>query len=329
MSMRLPEVTLVNGPVGRSGTWRVRTPRRSRSGRGTWQVRTPGPPTPPGSGPSRSGAEPAELVGSFARALDGKERGVQNEVMRSTGESSTDSEREHGDRQRFLAGARQRLASGIPGNRVHPMPERSVSLEGATGDEVPRPRYGIPSDDPAQREPASDDLITPFARALEEAGGTCHIVDREIPETLLDTLVAELDAWHAVVSAEPEAHSLGQRLAARGVEVSEATPGAAAAAGLGITSASAGIAATGSIVLDSSHTGGRAVSSLPPVHLCILPAERLVATPSDVLRPLAGNPAALPASLVLVTGPSRSGDIEQILTIGAHGPVEVIVILVR
>lgn len=232
-------------------------------------------------------------------------------------------DREHGDRQRFLAEARSRIADGIAVNRVHPPPP--VPAEG-----TPAPRPQLSTVDATDGvAPSRDDLVASFVRTLEDAGATCHVVDGEIPEILLDNLVSEFDAWKAVVSGEPEAQALGERLTGRGVEVTEATPEAAAQARLGITSASAGIAATGSIVLDSSRTGGRVGSVLPPVHICVLPADRLVASPSDVLRPLGEDPAAMPPSLVLVTGPSRSGDIEQILTVGAHGPAELHVILIR
>jgi L-lactate dehydrogenase complex protein LldG len=157
----------------------------------------------------------------------------------------------------------------------------------------------------------------------------CHVVEGAIPEMLLDDIVAELGGWTAVVSAEPEARALGDKLAARGVEVAGATADAAAEATLGVTSAIAGVAATGSVVLDSRRAGGRLASLLPPIHLCVLPADRIVATPADVLRGLGDDPAALPPSLVLVTGPSRTGDIEQLLTIGAHGPTALHVVVVR
>ena len=49
----------------------------------------------------------------------------------------------------------------------------------------------------------------------------------------------------------------------------------------------------------------------------MLPIDRLVATPSDVLR---RGDRPLPSNRVLVTGPSRTGDIEQIITLGVHGP---------
>jgi L-lactate dehydrogenase complex protein LldG len=92
----------------------------------------------------------------------------------------------------------------------------------------------------------------------------------------------------------------------------------------------AAVAATGSLVLDCRDAGSRTVSLLPRVHLCVLPAGRVVAAPADVLRPLgraAGDPGALASNLVLVSGPSRTGDIEQLLTIGVHGPVAVHVVL--
>ncbi len=225
-------------------------------------------------------------------------------------------ELEHGDRALFLALARQRLARGIPVNAVHPPAEPPP---GEARGHAPEPGYANLAD---------GDLVATFARSVEEAGGVCHLVEGEIPETLLDHVVAELDGWEAVVSAEPEAVALGHSLSGRGVGVRPATPEAAAHATLGLTSATAGIAATGSIVLDSRRGGGRLASLLPPVHVCVLPADRIVATPAEVLRGLGDDPEALPPSLVLVTGPSRTGDIEQLLTIGAHGPTALHVIVV-
>jgi len=229
------------------------------------------------------------------------------------------SEAEHGDRTLFLALARQRLAGGIPVNMVHPPPPRDPALSAADRPPAPEPTY-------ANVDP--DDLLATFARSVEEAGGVCHQVVGQVPDTLLDRLVAELDAWDVVVSQDPEAVALGERLADRGVEVSPARRDATTRAALGVTSAVAGIAATGSVVLDSARSGGRLASVLPPAHLCVLPVERLVATPADVLRRLGDEPTELPSSLVLVTGPSRTGDIEQLLTIGAHGPMALHVIVV-
>jgi L-lactate utilization protein LutC len=231
--------------------------------------------------------------------------------------------REHGDRAAFLAPARQRLAGGIASNPVHAPPASP-----GPGDPVPAPRYLTV--DP-------DDLVGTFVRSVEDTAAHCHVVegnvDGEIPAELLDRLVAELAELgqpgdpHVVVSDEPAAQTVGRQLADRGVTVHPPTPEAAATAALGVTSAVAGIAATGSLVLDSRRVGARSASLLPPVHLCVLGVNNLLQTPGDVLRGVGSAGDALPSSLVLVTGPSRTGDIEQLITLGAHGPTALHVVL--
>ncbi len=221
---------------------------------------------------------------------------------------------ETGDRATFLATARRRLAGDIFTNPVHVPPPTP-----ALGDPVPRPVY---------RNVEPDDLVGTFAAAVAAADGTCHVVDGEVPDELLDLLVAELDRRSVVVTPEPVARDVGRRLAERGATVEDASVERAAAAGLGVTGAVAAIAATGSVVLDSRVAGGRTASVLPTVHLCVASVNSLVSTPGDVLRRLGSAGDALPPSLVLVTGPSRTGDIEQLLTLGAHGPTALHVVLV-
>jgi L-lactate utilization protein LutC len=228
--------------------------------------------------------------------------------------------REHGDRQAFLAPARQRLAGGIVANPVHVPPPTP-----GPGEPVPRPRYL--TIDP-------DDLVGTFVRTVGDTAAHCRVVARPtssegpIPDDLLDRLVDELDGHHVVVSDEPEAAAVGRQLAERGVTVHEPTPEHAAKARLGVTSAVAGIAATGSLVLDSRRMGSRSACLLPPVHLCVVEVNKLRQTPGDALRGVASGVDALPSSLVLVTGPSRTGDIEQLITLGAHGPTALHVVLV-
>ena len=221
--------------------------------------------------------------------------------------------REAGDRAAFLAPARRGLAGGIPANPVHPPPG---PLGGAG---VPRPRY---------RNLDPDDLVGTFARSVAEADGTCHVVEGDVPDDLLDRLVDELGGRPVVATAEPGAEGVARRLADRGVAVEPFTVEAAARAALGVTGAAAAVAATGSVVLDSRRAGGRTASLLPPVHLCVVQVAALHPTPADVLRHLGDPGGGLPPSLVLVTGPSRTGDIEQLLTLGAHGPTALHVVLV-
>jgi len=96
-------------------------------------------------------------------------------------------------------------------------------------------------------------------------------------------------------------------------------------ADIGITGADFAIAETGTIVLVHRGRHDRGPSLLPPVHVAIVNVERLVARLDD-LSPYLSKATA--ANITFVTGPSRTADIEQTLTLGAHGPREVHVILV-
>jgi L-lactate dehydrogenase complex protein LldG len=146
-----------------------------------------------------------------------------------------------------------------------------------------------------------------------------------VPPPLLAGIVADHGVAGAVLSAEAEAQGCRGALEALGVAVDDYhRVETAADADLGVTSAIAVVAATGSVVVSSATAGGRAVSLLPRVHLCVVPAERLVATPADLLRARTHPP---PSNLVFITGPSRTGDIEQVMTLGVHGPTAVHVIV--
>ena len=96
--------------------------------------------------------------------------------------------------------------------------------------------------------------------------------------------------------------------------------------GAGVSDAAWGIAETGSVVLASSPEEPRARSLLPPVHITRLREERILPGLEELF---ARYGADVPSALVIVTGPSRSADIEQKLVIGVHGPGEVHVVLVR
>jgi L-lactate dehydrogenase complex protein LldG len=218
---------------------------------------------------------------------------------------------EHGDRDAFLGRIRARQGPP-PVIGPHPPPPPPVV--------VPEVRYraldGIDHADPAALRPA-------FVAAATRAAAVVH--DGADLAAVVAAVVEEHGVRTAVVSAESEAEAVGDLLAGLGVDVVAYDPVAGATADLGVTSAVAAIAATGSVVVDAGVAGGRGASLLPPVHLCVLPADRLVATPSDVFR---RGSRPLPSNRVVITGPSRTGDIEQIITMGAHGPVAVHIALV-
>jgi L-lactate dehydrogenase complex protein LldG len=102
---------------------------------------------------------------------------------------------------------------------------------------------------------------------------------------------------------------------------------ACAAADVGITSADYALADTGTLVMLSSQAEARAVSLLPPLHVAVIRRESLL-TGLDELFSLVPEPDTLTSSMVLITGPSRTADIEQILVRGVHGPGEIHVVIV-
>jgi L-lactate dehydrogenase complex protein LldG len=101
----------------------------------------------------------------------------------------------------------------------------------------------------------------------------------------------------------------------------------AAGADLGITSGALGIAATGSVLLIPGPDAPRVASLLPSAHLVILPADRLVPGLEEAMMAVAEAVESSSAP-VLVTGPSRTSDIEMTTVYGAHGPRSVHVLLV-
>jgi L-lactate utilization protein LutC len=100
-----------------------------------------------------------------------------------------------------------------------------------------------------------------------------------------------------------------------------------ATAGAGITSADYALADTGTLVMLSSQAEARLVSLLPPVHIAVVPKERVLSG-LDELFTILPQPAEQTSSMVLITGPSRTADIEQILVRGVHGPGEIHVVIV-
>jgi L-lactate utilization protein LutC len=99
---------------------------------------------------------------------------------------------------------------------------------------------------------------------------------------------------------------------------------APAIAGARVSRALYGLADTGSVVLAASPDEPRARSLLPAVHVTLLAEDRLLPGLPELFEALGDD---LPSALAIVTGPSRSADIEQELVVGVHGPGEVHVVL--
>jgi L-lactate dehydrogenase complex protein LldG len=97
----------------------------------------------------------------------------------------------------------------------------------------------------------------------------------------------------------------------------------------GVTSCDALIAQTGSVLLTSASAGGRALSILPPHHVVIATVNQLLPDLSEAYALVHERYASKwPSIMCIITGPSRTGDIERILVLGAHGPKELTVLLI-
>lgn len=96
-----------------------------------------------------------------------------------------------------------------------------------------------------------------------------------------------------------------------------------------VTACEALVAQTGSVLVSSHACGGRAVSILPPHHLVVASASQMA---PDLLSAFAivrqKYEGHYPSMLSFITGPSRTGDIERILVLGAHGPKQLTIIMV-
>ena len=107
------------------------------------------------------------------------------------------------------------------------------------------------------------------------------------------------------------------------------TRGAAADADLtAVTAATAAIAETGTLMLASSAAAPTTLNFLPDNHIVVLRAGQVTGTYEDGWD-LVRAAGALPRTVNFVTGPSRTGDIEQKIQLGAHGPRRLHIILVE
>lgn len=180
------------------------------------------------------------------------------------------------------------------------------------------------------RLPDPQDFDDPAALFIDRAREVGVTVDQVAS---VDAAAERAAAWcagrgvrRAAVWETPALAPLMGRLVAAGVEV--LSPGAPldalARADVGITGAEWGIAETATLVLASAPDQPRLTSLLPPAHLALLRADRIVPD----LPALFARCGPLPSALTFITGPSRSADIGLVPVLGAHGPTTVAVLLV-
>ncbi len=209
----------------------------------------------------------------------------------------------------------------------------------------------IPNEAPVRFPPGVGALVREFAAALEAVSGRMiRVPDAEGAQQAVLECLNDWEARRVFLAHSPALVelALSERLATAGLLVVEQAEDGAlagdfgdagtataflATADVGITDADLAIAETGTLVLAAAPGHPRMASALPPRHLAVVQAEQIVPTLADVIpqikdRFLQPDGSWSTSSLSLITGPSRTADIEQTLTVGVHGPRELTVILV-
>jgi L-lactate dehydrogenase complex protein LldG len=190
-----------------------------------------------------------------------------------------------------------------------------ASLGRKPGDPVPERPPTLPAQVTGTICEQVDKLITEIT-AL--SGNACRIKKTDIPERLA-ALVRQEDIKKAVLWSTPGLESLdiNNILAQAGVDILPTTSDkhTLAECDLGITEADYALAETGTIGLLANTEKPRAISLLPRTHLVIMHESALKADLHPILADVNGR-----SYLVLITGPSRTADIELTVTLGVHGP---------
>jgi L-lactate dehydrogenase complex protein LldG len=178
---------------------------------------------------------------------------------------------------------------------------------------------------PPDWAPIIEDPLERFATELEEVHGHAHRCVRARLSSTVAEIVTSYSASRVLLTRdEPLPPDLDQVIEGVGATVAwwpEGGRDPAEAADVSVTGAQWAVAETGTVVVTSAVPGGRAPSLLPTIHVAVVAASRLVDTVATLFKEIAALPKR-PSNLVLVTGPSKTGDIENILVQGVHGPKE-------
>ena len=184
------------------------------------------------------------------------------------------------------------------------------------------------------------DICEAFVAEAEAVGAHCYLVDDNVAaiETV-DRLVENLEVRRSLLWEHSLLDAIGvvPMLESRSIAVhchkslkdldAEQRRSIMLECEVGITSADYAIAETGSLAVCSKPGQERLASLLTPVHIAVITREQIVPDIIDLFSEVGGRP--LPSNLALITGPSKTGDIELQLTTGVHGPGNVHIVVIR
>jgi L-lactate dehydrogenase complex protein LldG len=182
-----------------------------------------------------------------------------------------------------------------------------------------------------------EDLAHRFTEALTAVKGEV-LRAASLEEALdhVDRVLHEIEAETAVTNLQPPLDAID--LTGRWPEVKWQVAGQseeeqrafAVSADIGLSGVDAALAETGTVVVSSGPSRSRLTTLLPPVHLALAPTSSLttdIFTWVETFSWVAARGDEMPAATTLISGPSKTADIEQTMAIGVHGPKRFIVVL--
>tara|TARA_R110002111_G_scaffold109043_2_gene167830 strand:- start:964 stop:1617 length:654 start_codon:yes stop_codon:yes gene_type:complete len=178
--------------------------------------------------------------------------------------------------------------------------------------------------------------IDQFEKTIESVHGEVHRCTRESWIARLADILSCRGARNLLV---PAAHQIGRALRDSGRDdlpelliydepIGNWQPHLFNEVDASITSTRGGIAETGSLILWPTPDEPRLMSLVPPIHIAVLEASGLYSTFHEAMHEQ-NWASGMPTNALLVSGPSKTADIEQTLAYGVHGPKELIVLVVE
>jgi L-lactate dehydrogenase complex protein LldG len=186
------------------------------------------------------------------------------------------------------------------------------------------PRHLIP----ARSQLPRPEQVTLFVRNVEKEFGTvARVADADaVPDAVAEYLAAQNLPSDFAMSPHPELQAIDWSKRPM-LQIRE---GRARETDLvSVQHAFAAVAETGTLMFPSAPERPVTINLLPDTAIAVLRASRVVGPYEDAWDPLRAEVGSMPRNVMLVTGPSRSADIEQTLELGAHGPRRLHVVLIE
>lgn len=185
-----------------------------------------------------------------------------------------------------------------------------------------RARFNRPTCGPQPALPPHASLADSFCQRLEAAAGQCHRADEPAELVAIVRRLCPVPAEALVLAPDPALARLPWP-----ADFTPASRAAGSSDSFALTRAWLGVAETGTLVLRAGPHTPTATNFLPDTLICVLERPRLVGHLEAVWEQQRREGLIMPRALNLITGPSRTADVEQSIQIGAHGPRQLHVIL--